>query len=67
MKLIKITEDYYVNPAHVECVRVDDDEPIVYVSFNDNSELELPVFKTRDEARKFIANLVAKLNAEQET
>ena len=64
MKLIKITEDYYVNPAHVECVRVDDDEPIVYVSFN---ELELPVFKTRDEARKFIANLVAKLNAEQET
>ena len=66
MKLIKITDDDYVNPAHVECVRVDEDDPIVYVSFTDNSELELPEFKTRDEARKVAAEIVAKLNAEED-
>ena len=67
MNLIKITEDYYVTPAHVECVRVDDNEPIVYISFIDATEIDLPEFKTRDDARKFAAEIVKKLSKEELT
>ena len=65
MKLIKIDEENYANPEYVECVRIDDDAPIVYVGFNDGTELYLPEFETRDEARKFIVELVERLNAEE--
>ena len=63
--LIKIDEENYVNPEYVESVRIDDDAPIVYVGFNDGTELYLPEFETRDEARKVAAEIADKLNAEE--